>query len=652
MSDISIPGVTASKYKTDELIEGLMKVERVPRDRADADLKLYKNQQAAWREVNQQASTLRDGAKTLYSYNNPFNEKTASSTNERSITATANREARDQSFKISVNQIAAADSFLSSELPEKGTVPKGEYAFSVGDKTISFSWKGGSYRDFLDALNRRSEGTLRGSLIQVTPDTRAMLIESLKTGSKERLTFSKDALPFALESGLIRKNDAVAIAVTPQTIVAPPLTNAIAGFSSPARASSGYILQYEITVSEKPSDAATVQEPAGPDTGQPGSFTYQDITVQNSGLEIALGETAKPPAPKEPVTDLAALSLRSAKGVAIPLPDIPAEATKQAVSVPLAEYGDVDALLAHNRNTGKTVTLENVKVIDPRSAGGYAPVNPVSVAQDAILKYEGISITRPTNDIDDLVPGVTINLHEPTQKQETIAVKPDTEAAKEAIIALVGTYNRVMADINILTQNKPELITEIGYFTADEKKAAEERLGMMQGDTTLNGLKTSLQRIMSGSYPTTDTAKLTMLAQLGISTKSGAGAGVEVSRLRGYLEIDEKKLDEALSSRMADVKSLFGYDSNGDLVVDTGVAQALDANLTPYVQTGGIFPMRTQGLAGRITDTEKKIAALDLQLERKKQELKQKYGQMEGTLNSLQNQSGAISNFNKQNGGN
>ena len=29
MSDISIPGVTASKYKTDELIQGLMKVERL-----------------------------------------------------------------------------------------------------------------------------------------------------------------------------------------------------------------------------------------------------------------------------------------------------------------------------------------------------------------------------------------------------------------------------------------------------------------------------------------------------------------------------------------------------------------------------------------------------------------------------------------------
>lgn len=650
MSDISIPGVTASKYKTDELIEGLMKVERVPRDRADADLKLYQKQQTAWREINQQASTLRDTAKTLYSYNNPFSEKIATSTNERALTATATREARDQSFKVSVSQVAAADAFLSHEVPEKGTVPKGEYAFSVGDKTVSFTWKGGTYREFFDALNRRSEGVLRGSFIQVTPDTRSMLIESMKTGSKERLTFSKDALTFALDNGFIKKNDASVLTVTPGAITAPPVTNNIAAFSGTARAASGFTLEYTISVAGKSDGSnATPPPPPGPNLGDPGGITYQNITVVNADSETALGE-APISAPKEPVTDLSVLSLRSTKGIAIPLPDIPAETAKMTVTVPLGEYGDVNALIIQNKNTDKTVTLENVRIIDPRAAGDYTPVNPVSVAQDAILKYEGISITRPKNDIDDLVPGVKISLFEPTDKMETLTVKPDSDAAKEAIISLVGNYNRVMAEINILTQDKPEIITEISYFTPEEKKSAEEKLGMMQGETTLNGIKASLQRIMSNVYPASDTNKLTMLSQLGISTKSGAGAGVDTSRLRGYLEIDEKKLDESLKTRMGEVKNLFGNDTDGDLVIDSGVGQALDANLTPYVQTGGIFPMRTQGLGTRITDTQKKITLLDQQLERKHDDLKAKYGQMEGTLNNLQNQSSAISNFNKQNG--
>jgi len=179
VSDISIPGVTASKYKTDELIAGLMKAERVPRDRADTELKSYKDQQTAWREVNQHAATLRDSAKSLYSYDNPFSEKTTSSTNERAITASAKRDALDQTFKVNVTQVAEADSFLSSEISSDGKIPKGNYDFTVGESKISISWKGGSYREFVDALNRRSNGILRASLVKVTDKSQSLLIESL-----------------------------------------------------------------------------------------------------------------------------------------------------------------------------------------------------------------------------------------------------------------------------------------------------------------------------------------------------------------------------------------------------------------------------------------------------------------------------------------
>lgn len=649
MSDISIPGVTASKYKTDELIQGLMKAERIPRDRADAELKTYKKQQSAWRDLNQQSTKLRDSAKSMYSYDNPFMEKTSTSTNERAITATAAREASDQTIKVSVSQVAAADSFLSSEIPSDGKVPKGNYEFSVGESKVSFSWKGGSYREFADALNRRSNGTLRASLVKVTDKTQSLMIESLKTGAKQRLSFGGDALPFALDAGLIKKNDASVITPSQTALEAAPASVATIGFSSTAKAKDGLVLEYAVSATPVSAEDKKAVAPAGPDTGKPGSITYGGITIENVAPETALSE-APVATPKEPVIDPAVFSLKTSKGVAIPLPPIPDAGAKTTVSVPLNEYGDVNAMLVNNKNTEKSVKIEDIRIYDPKAAGDYMPVNPVSVAQDAILKYEGITVSRPTNDIDDLVPGVTINLHEPTEKTETITVKPDTAPAKEAIISLVANYNRVMAEINILTQDKPEIISEIQYFSEDEKKAETEKLGMMMGDTTLGAIKNSIQRTASNSYNPGNGNTLSMLAQIGISTKSSAGGGIDSSRMRGYLEIDEKKLDDALKSRTKDVKSLFGYDSDGDLIVDSGVGQALDASLAPYVQTGGIFTLKTSGLATRISANEKKIAQLDEQLKNKEADLKTKYGQMEGTLNSLQSQAGAISNFSKQNG--
>ena len=648
MADISIPGVTTSKYKTDELIAGLMKVERVPRDRADSDLKSYKKQQDAWRQINQQVTTLRDAVKSLYSYDNPFGEKIAASTNERAITASVTKEALDQSFKVSVSQVATSDSFLSNPIDKNATVAKGNYTFAVGEQKVSFTWKGGSYTDFISALNRRANGLIRGSLVQTTSDTRALLIESLKTGANERLSFSDEALSFALNTGLIKKNDNTAISLSKDSVSVASLSNDIIDFSATARAKDGYVLEYTVTVTDQDATDETKSPQNGPDMGKPGTVTYGGITINNAASETALSE-AESQAAEGPITDSNVLSLRSTKGTAIPLPAISDTAGTVTETVSLSEYGDVNAILVHNKNTNRHIQIDNIKIYDPKAAGDYIPVNPVSVAQDTIMKYEGIPITRHTNSIDDLLPGVTLDLHEPTDKIETIKIEPDTKTAKESIISFVADYNRVMAQINILTQTKPEIITEIQYFSEEEKKDAEEKLGMMQGDSTLNTLKNSMQQITSNRYQTDENNSMTILAQMGISTKATAGGGIDTSRLRGYLEIDEKKLDDALANHIEDAKNLFGYDSDEDMIIDTGVAKALDAKLTPYVQTGGIFNTRISGLGDKIDTTEKKIATLDTQLEDKEADLKSKYGQMEGTLNKLQSQSDSISNFTKKN---
>lgn len=652
MADISIPGVTASKYKTDELIEGLMKIERAPRDRADADLQKYKNQQDAWRQLSRHVSSLRDSVRTLYSYNNPFSEKTAESSDSVAVTATASREALDQKFSVSVTQTAAADSFLSGEIPENGTVGSGLYTFTVGDKKLEFNWKGGSYADFVQAVNRRSGGLVRASLIKTAPGKRALLIESLKTGADQRLGFENAALDFALESGLITKNTAAAVSVSESDATVPPDSSKTLDFSRSVRATQNYVLEYTVSAERQAtgtgSEAAAENTATEPQLQKPREITYGGITIVNAQSETALVEGPPPPPPPVPVETNSVLSLRSTRGAAIPLPDIP-QTGAEDVTVQLNGYGDVDALLINNKNTERTVAIRNVKIYDPATAGDFTPVNPVSVARDAIIKYEGITITRPTNSIDDLVPGVTLSIHEPTEKPVAINVAPDTETAKEAVISFVAQYNRVMAELNILTQNKPELISEIQYFTPEETAQAEEKLGMMQGDTTLNTLKASLQRITSNPYTADDDSEFKLLAQIGISTRADSGGGLDASRLRGYLEIDETLLDNALENSIQSVKSLFGFDSDGDLVVDSGAAVEMDKNVAPYVQTGGIFATRTSGLNTRITETERRIAQMDQQLEAKEASLRQKYGQMEGALNRLESQSDSISNFNRRN---
>ena len=94
-----------------------------------------------------------------------------------------------------------------------------------------------------------------------------------------------------------------------------------------------------------------------------------------------------------------------------------------------------------------------------------------------------------------------------------------------------------------------------------------------------------------------------------------------------------------------------GYDNDGDLIVDSGIAFALDKNLQAFTQTGGIIASKTSLLNTRIGSSEKNIESLEKKLTQKEQDLKRKYGQMESVLNSLEKQSDSITNFNNNQGG-
>ena len=487
-----------------------------------------------------------------------------------------------------------------------------------------------------------------------------MLFESQLTGEANRLEFSDDALSFALENGLIKKNDRLAVDAEKTEVAVPAQTTERIAFSKSVRGSQQYVLEYTVSlqnnadVSAPPSGQGEQASSGGnPIYEQVGTVSYKGVTVTNapSDSSIVPETLGLNPVPAAPVEDYNVLSLVSSRGTLIPLPPLADTTEVQTFSIPLSEYGDITGITVHNNNTDKTVSLAQIKVYDPKATGEYIPVNPVSQAQEASLTFEGIPVKRSTNKIDDLIPGVTLQLEDKTDKPESISIKPDPQPAKDAIIEFVAKYNRLLAEINIVTSNQQAVIDEIEYFTDDERKTAEENLGALFGDTTLSSLKNNLRQIVANVYRRNTDTPIRTLSQIGISTKSDTSSALNEARLRGYLEIDEKKLDEALKNSIEDVRYLFGYDTDNDVLIDDGVAYQVFKQIDPYVQRGGIFSTRTNGLAARIKTSKDKIARYDQALEKKEQELRQKYGDMDGSLRNLQKQSDMINNFSRQNRG-
>ena len=172
---------------------------------------------------------------------------------------------------------------------------------------------------------------------------------------------------------------------------------------------------------------------------------------------------------------------------------------------------------------------------------------------------------------------------------------------------------------------------------------------MFSTDFSLTSIKSSMQTIVSAGYNFSDKSDISMLSQIGVATNAGGfSGGYSQSKLRGYLEIDEKKLDSALENNMDAIRQLFGYDTDGDLIVDSGIAYKLDKQISAYTQTGGILALKTSTIDSKIKNTETRISKLESQMDDKEAELRNKYAQMEGTLGSLESQQTTISNFTKQ----
>lgn len=681
MAGINIPGVT-DKYNTNDTVEKLMQIERIPLTREQNQLEEYKAQKDAWREINTSLSSLRDSTKTLYSFENPFNNKITSSTDENAITADANRSAEIQSFKIDVIKPATADRFLTDELPSDFSVEPGTYVFKVNDKQINLNWKGGSLKEFSDAINKRNNGTIKSMIIGASAGKKTLIIESLITGKENKLVFEGATKDFAIKTGMITPVQSKTEQFGTKLSDFQPVSNTKStqntrmpeislsrikvseenihieprgGFKAPIPQEAKNNTNYHITFSVKPTLVTDITNEINSQYLQPvipnaGIAEFEGIIIKNNLSDTLLETPTVLPDPIDPVksTDIFYALFEDGTEKLISTPDI-FDKEESFFDLDLSEYPKLQAIVIKNENTAYSLDVSTFSTFDSSQKLGYTPKHAITEAGDAIIKYEGITITRPTNTIDDVVPEITLNLHDKTEKTATISVKPDKDASKNALIDFVGKYNQTVAKINIYSQTKNEIIEELDYLTDDEKSKYREQLGMFQTDFSLTSIKSNMQSILNTNYIFSDQAKVSMLSQIGIETNASGFSGTySQSKLRGYLEIDEKKLDSAIENHLDDIKNIFGYDSDGDLIIDTGIAFNLDKQISAYTQTGGILSLKTSTLDSKIKSSENKISKLEEQMDDKEAELRQKYSSMQGTLNSLESQQSTIENFTNQ----
>ncbi|QTX31383.1 flagellar filament capping protein FliD [Aminithiophilus ramosus] len=112
--------------------------------------------------------------------------------------------------------------------------------------------------------------------------------------------------------------------------------------------------------------------------------------------------------------------------------------------------------------------------------------NELNVAQDAILKLDGLTVTRETNEITDLIDNVTLNVVGTGKVQMDITL--DAQTAVEGLQAFTDSYNELMEWINI----------RLSEETVEDPESDFERAwGLLHGDSTLWQAKSTLRNLIT-----------------------------------------------------------------------------------------------------------------------------------------------------------
>lgn len=290
---------------------------------------------------------------------------------------------------------------------------------------------------------------------------------------------------------------------------------------------------------------------------------------------------------------------------------------------------DTLGALLNTKEGGRHVDADNNDAIIPNKPGANDGMISVTEAQDAELKVDGIKYTRSSNNISDIIEGVTLNLKAVSERgaSEQLTLSADNSTIKSTLQDFVSQYNALLT---LTTASSKYVPSETSGLNDETVATTNSANGALMGDGTLRGLVGELRAAVNGVYGGKD-AEYNALNKLGITFDSKTGK----------MELDEKKLDEAIADAPEQIGMMFKQ--HGD---DPGMATTLDTLITKYVgdsknKIDGVIKDTTDTLDEQVKLVKEQISKtqklIDSQVERYRVEF-QNLDKIMSNMNSLSNQ--------------
>ncbi len=575
------------------IVSQLMTAERAPEQKMLALKSAAQSAQTSWTSLSGYMSSLRSAAAAL---NTPTKAAAATATTSDSaaITATASNGAQLGGLSLTVSQLATAQQLSSGALSSSAmlvgagtaTVTSGLSAIGATGLTLGSGVAAGAHRI---EVTRASEpasasGTAQPGLdysagpsdLTVTTGTGTVTLNvgtyasaaDLVSDLNTRLAGTAKA---TLEAGQLRLSSLDEGSAAGLTLSGGALT--AMGLSSGTTAGTDALVTWDGT-----STTVTHVTSGGTATLAPG------VTL-TTGAHLATGKAA---------TNLITTTSTST------LSDLVSamNANGSPAGAAVVNTGDGSAapsrfvLTASGTGTAGALTISS-SGINVLAAG---QLSTVTSAQNATLVVGGTTVTRSTNTISDLLPGVTLGLLKPATNV-SIGVTRDGTAGGTLVSGLVNAVNALISNAKSST----------AYNSATKTS------GPLAGDSGARSVPGSLLELFSSTSGTGSTA---VLSQLGIQTSRDGTLTFDSSVFAARLQADPDGVSALVSS----------------------FAKKLEDYAKSTTDTAGAITLGKANAGAEITRRQKQIDDFEVRMNTLQRSYKARFAALDAALGNLKQQ--------------
>ena len=232
-------------------------------------------------------------------------------------------------------------------------------------------------------------------------------------------------------------------------------------------------------------------------------------------------------------------------------------------------------------------------------------------ADDAEIVITGIgTITRTTNSITDVIPGVTLNIS--SLGSAIVRIAEDVDTTVSRVQDFIDSYNELVQFVN-----------ENNQVTRDDSKSEITNIfAPLASSRNDDSALTALRSALSSSTASGGSAAR-IFADLGITTDRN-----------GTLKFDSTKLKTAIASEPTSVSDILS--SFADITATTS------GTIDIYTRFQGLLELSVNNNKETISDLSTRIQEAEKQIERQADSMRARYARLEGLMSRLQQQQSSL----------